>query len=150
MNRAPVKVRGIELTGGLRITDTLRVNALYSHIRGKTEAVVGGPLNKDMGVSDINPDKLGATLIWNFVPEGDLTFGATQLISRSLNTGEKTHGYALFDLGVNYDTRLGKLSLGVENLTDKFYILSYSQIGGNDNYMSGRGRVFSLTHTITF
>jgi iron complex outermembrane receptor protein len=150
MNRAPVKVRGIELTGGLRITDTLRVNALYSHIRGKTETVVGGPLNKDMGVSDINPDKLGATLIWNFVPEGDLTFGATQLISRSLNTGEKTHGYALFDLGVNYDTRLGKLSLGVENLTDKFYILSYSQIGGNDNYMSGRGRVFSLTHTITF
>jgi iron complex outermembrane recepter protein len=84
------------------------------------------------------------------VPEGDLTFGATQLISRSLNTGEKTSGYALFDLGVNYDTRLGKLSLGVENLTDKFYILSYSQIGGNDNYMSGRGRVFSLTHTITF
>ncbi len=150
MNRAPVKVRGIELTGGLRITDTLRLNALYSHIRGKTETVAGGPLNKDMGVSDINPDKLGATLIWNFVPEGDLTFGATQLISRSLNTGEKTHGYALFDLGVNYDTRLGKLSLGVENLTDKFYILSYSQIGGNDNYMSGRGRVFSLTHTITF
>jgi iron complex outermembrane receptor protein len=150
MNRAPVKIRGIELTGGVSLTDTLKLNALYSHIRGKTERVAGGPLNKDMGVSDINPDKIGASLLWNFSPLGNLTLGATQLISRSLNTGEKTDGYALFDLGANYDVGFGTLSLGVENLTDKFYILSYSQIGGNDNYMSGRGRVFSLTHTITF
>jgi len=150
MNRAPVKIRGIELTGGLTITDTLKLSALYTHITGKTEKVAGGPLDKDMGVSDINPDKLGASLMWKFAPLGDLTLGATQLLSRSLNTGEKTKGYALFDLSVNYDVGFGKLSLGVENLTDKFYILSYSQTGGNDNYMSGRGRVFSLTHTITF
>ena len=152
MNRAPVNIRGIELSGGAVITDTVRATALYSHIRGKTTRASNGtgPLNKDMGVSDINPDKLGGTLTWNFMPKADLTLGATALLSRSLNTGEKTKGYTLFDLGVNYDIRYGKLSLGIENLTDKFYILSYSQTGGNDNYMSGRGRVFSLTHTITF
>ncbi|MGV8942422.1 MAG: TonB-dependent receptor [Lysobacter sp.] len=152
MNRAPVKIRGFELSGGGAITDTLRATALYSHIRGKTTSAKGGvgPLDKDMGVSDINPDKLAGTLTWNFMPKGDLTLGATTLLSRSINTGEKTKGYTLFDLGVNYDIRYGKLSLGIENLTDKFYLLSYSQIGSNDNYMSGRGRVFSLTHTITF
>lgn len=150
MNRAPVNIRGLELTAGMTLSDTLRVSALYSHTRGKTEAYAGGPLSKDMGVNDINPDKLGGTLRWKFLPNGELTLGATQLLSRSLNTGEKTKGYALFDLGVNYATNFGTLSLGVENLTDKFYILSYSQVGSQGNYMSGRGRVFSLTHSITF
>ena len=150
MNRAPVNIRGLELTAGVTLNDTLKLNALYSHTRGKTEAYKGGPLSKDMGVADINPDKLGATLRWNFLPNADLTLGATQLLSRSLNTGEKTKGYALFDLGINYATNFGKLSLGVENLTDKFYILSYSQVGSQDNYMSGRGRVFSLSYQITF
>ncbi|MEO5830688.1 MAG: TonB-dependent receptor [Rhodanobacter sp.] len=150
MNRAPVTIRGFELTGGVTLTDTLKLNALYSHTSGKTEASKGGPLTKDMGVNDINPDKLGASLLWNFSPKGNLTVGTTQLFSRSLNTGEKTKGYALFDLGANFDTAYGTLSLGIENLTDKFYILSYSQVGGQDNYMSGRGRVYSLTHSITF
>lgn len=70
--------------------------------------------------------------------------------SRAISIPAKTKSYALYDLGANYDVGFGTLSLGIENLTDKFYILSYSQVGRQDNYMSGRGRVFSLTHTITF
>jgi iron complex outermembrane receptor protein len=155
MLRQPVRIKGYELNGSLNLSERWRANAIYSHIEGKTSSTSGGPLNREMGVSDINPDKLAASFSWRFLPEAEVTLGATRLFSRDLNEGtsaaEHTTGYTLYDLAVNYDTgRFGKLSLGVENVTDKFYILSYSQVGGQDNYMSGRGRVISLTHSIKF
>ena len=83
------------------------------------------------------------------------TLGATKLASRDLNVGksgeEHTRGYTLFDFSANYDTgRYGKFSVGVENLTNKFYILSWSQVVGFRNYWAGRGRVVSITHNLTF
>jgi len=53
---------------------------------------------------------------------------------------------------VNYDTgRFGKLTLGLENLLDKQYILTTSEASNaNDDWMAGRGRVISLSHTIAF
>ncbi|MEO8366873.1 MAG: TonB-dependent receptor [Pseudoxanthomonas sp.] len=155
MLRQPVHIKGYELNGSLNLSEQWRANAIYSHIEGKTSSVSGGPLNREMGVSDINPDKFAGSFSWKFMPRAELTLGATRLFSRDLNEGttavEHTTGYTLYDLAASYDTgRYGKLSLGVENVTDKFYILSYSQIGGQDNYMSGRGRVISLTHSITF
>lgn len=155
MLRQPVHIKGYELNGSLNLSSKWRANALYSHIEGKTASVSGGPLNREMGVTDINPDKFAASFSWKFVENAELTLGATRLFSRDVNEGtsaeEHTRGYTLYDLAVNYDTgRYGRLSLGIENVADKFYILSYSQVGGQDNYMSGRGRVISLTHTITF
>ncbi|RYZ70654.1 MAG: TonB-dependent receptor [Lysobacteraceae bacterium] len=155
MLRQPVHIKGYELNGSLNLSEKWRANAIYSHVEGKTATTTGGPLNREMGVSDLNPDKLAGSFTWSFLPNAELTLGATRLFSRDVNQGtsaaESTRGYTLYDLAVNYDTgRFGKLSLGVENVTDKFYILSYSQVGGQDNYMSGRGRVISLTHTVTF
>ena len=58
---------------------------------------------------------------------------------------------ALYDLGVNYETRrFGKFTLGIENLLDKQYILAWAQIPGFQNYWAGRGRMVSLTHTFNF
>ena len=64
---------------------------------------------------------------------------------------EKTYGYTLLDLGVNYQSeKYGRFSLGIENLTDKQYILSWSQLPGFQNYWAGRGRMISFTHQIKF
>jgi iron complex outermembrane receptor protein len=107
-----------------------------------------------MGINDISPDKIGTTLSWQFNDVGDVTVGSTTYVGRDINEGrvgeEHTHGYTLFDLGANY--RFGKslLTVGVENVTDKFYILSWSQVPGFRNYWSGRGRVTSLTYTMKF
>ena len=52
---------------------------------------------------------------------------------------------------MNYDTgRYGQLSLGIENLFDKQYVLTWSQLPGWQNYVSGRGRMVSLSHTFKF
>ncbi|MBP6799286.1 MAG: TonB-dependent receptor, partial [Luteimonas sp.] len=171
--RAPTRIKGYEFTGEYRFNDAWRVNAVYSHTRGKSafwgDDVLGryeaGRLTKPMGVTDISPDKLAWSLAWKFVPQGEVTLGATTLFDRDLSGSdvrafdnasftfvEHTKGYTLFDLGVTYDTgRFGSLSLGIENLLDKQYILSWSQPpGGFQNYWAGRGRVWSLTHTIKF
>jgi len=155
LNRVPVDIKGFEMSGEVRPLRELRLTALYSHIRGKSWFAVNGPLTKDLGVNDINPDKLGLSSTWQVTGQADVTLGATKLRSRDLNVGtgaeEHTKGYTLYDLSANYDFgKAGKLSLGVENLTDKFYILSWSQVAGFRNYWSGRGRVVSVTHTLTF
>ncbi|MEZ0469644.1 TonB-dependent receptor [Luteimonas salinilitoris] len=160
LSRAPVEIKGFEASSEFRPSDDWRLTALYSRIRGKTTFGGDGPLDREMGINDISPDKLSAAVSWRFLPRGDVTLGATMLFDRDLNEGlpedqawaeEHTEGYTLFDLTVNYDfERYGRLSLGIENLTDKHYILSWSQIDFWKNYFAGRGRMFSLTHTITF
>jgi iron complex outermembrane receptor protein len=156
MNRAPVEINGFELSGDYTINRDVKITGLYSRILGKTTFVKNGPLDKRMGVNDINPDKLGGSVNWKFMPGGDVNLGFTKLMSRDLNVGgpsgeEHTTGYTLFDLGANYDFgRYGKATLGVENLTNKFYVLSWSQLPGFRNYWSGRGRVVSISHTLTF
>ncbi len=155
LTRVPTKIRGFEFSGEVQVVPDVRLSALYSRIRGRTSSVANGPINKDMGVLDVNPDKLGATVTWKFMPNADVTVGATKLYSRSINertsAEEKTIGYTLYDLSASYDAgKIGRFGLGIENLTDKFYILSWSQVPGFRNYWAGRGRVVTTTYTLTF
>jgi len=154
LQRRPVEIKGWEFQGEFNVTDTIRVTALYSHTEGKTRTTNTGPLTREMGVLDINPDKIGASVRWQFTEDGDVTLGSTTLLSRDLNEGaageEHTDGYTLFDLGANYRIGSGLITLGVENVTNKFYILSWSQVVGFRNYWAGRGRVTSLTYTMNF
>jgi iron complex outermembrane recepter protein len=155
LNRVPVNIKGFEMSGDIHINKQWKASALYSHITGKTWFVKDGPLDKDLGVLDINPDKVGLSVTWKPTAQLDLTVGSTTLLSRDLNEGtaaeEHTKGYTLFDLDANYDMgRYGKLTFGVENVTNRFYILSWSQVSGFRNYWSGRGSVWSITHNITF
>lgn len=155
LNRRPIETKGIELSGEYILSKELKFGALYSRIRGKTSNTVNGPLEREMGVSDINPDKIAGSGTWKYSARGDLRLGFTTLRSRDINAGrpgeEHTKGYTLFDLSANYDfKKWGTLSLGVENLTNKFYFLSWSQVDFFRNYFAGRGRVTSLTHTLKF
>jgi len=156
LNRAPVDITGFEFSGGVNFNKQWKASALYSQIRGKTSySSSGGSLDKEMGVLDINPDKFGLSVTWKPVDKSEITLGATRLFSRDLNVGrnneEHTTGYTLFDLGSNYDFgRYGRLSLGVENLENRQYILSWSQLPGFKNFFAGRGRVISISHEIKF
>ncbi len=172
LNRAPTQIKGIELSGEWRFTDAWKANALYSRIRGMTSfwnsdllgRYPAGGLNKPIGVSDINPDKIGASVTWNFMPEAGATLSATKLLSRDLSATdvrafdnrafsfeEHTKGYTLFDLSGTYNMgEYGRVTVGIENLFDKQYILSWSQVDFYLNYFAGRGRMTSITYELTF
>jgi iron complex outermembrane receptor protein len=155
MRRQPVEVKGLELSGEYLLSRSLRLNALYSRVRGMTSAVDNGPLVIEQGVANINPDKIGTSVSWQYSDAGSLRFGSTTLLSREINIGtsayEKTTGYTLLDMNATYKTsKYGELSVGIENLLNKFYILTSSQVPAFQNYTAGRGRVISISHSITF
>ncbi|MBD9370571.1 TonB-dependent receptor [Xanthomonas sp. XNM01] len=172
MTRAPVRIKGFEANGEYRLNEQWKFSGIYSRIRGKTSFWASAPngsygaggLNKPMGVLDVNPDKIAVSATWKFLPNADATLGATMLMDRHLRGSdvrphdgatysytEDTEGYTLWDLGVNYQlARYGKITVGIENLLDKQYILSWSQVPGWQNYWAGRGRMTSLTYTVTF
>lgn len=172
LNRAPTRIKGVELNGEWRFNDAWKASALYSRIRGKTSfwnsdllgRYPAGGLNKPIGVSDINPDKIGASVTWKFVPEGSVSLSATKLLDRDLSAKdtrefdgntysfeEHTRGYTLFDLSATYKLeKYGRITVGIENLTNKQYVLSWSQVDFYKNYFAGRGRMTSLTYELTF
>jgi iron complex outermembrane receptor protein len=156
LRRLPVDVKGIELSGELKLNKSLKASATYSHAVGKTEFAAGGPLDKQMGVLDVSPDKINVSGTWKPTSQSSVTLGATKLRSRDINIGlsgeEHTKGYTLFDLSIKHDLgRLGTLSLGVENLFDKQYELNFSQVSGSFlPFLAGRGRVVSISHEIKF
>jgi iron complex outermembrane receptor protein len=155
MRRQPVEIKGVELSGEYILSSSLRLSGLYSRIRGKTVSKDAGPLDTDMGIANINPDKVGASVTWQYSDKANVRLGSSTLMGREINAGkgsyEKTYGYTLFDLNATYRTsRYGELSLGVENLFNKFYILTGNQMPGFQNFTAGRGRMVSLTHSIKF
>lgn len=154
IRRAPVTTKGIEAQTEIALTEVLTLNGRYSRIIGRTTTVAGGPKDREQGIGNISPDKLGFDLAWKFSDRGRVRLGATTLLGRDLNVGraneEHTSGYTLWDLSASYRWKLGETILGVENLTDKFYLLSSSQVEGFRNFTAGRGRVISLTQRYSF
>jgi iron complex outermembrane receptor protein len=155
MRRQPVEIKGLELSGEYVLSPSLRASGLYSRVRGMTVAVDGGPLIIEQGIANINPDKVGASLAWQYSDAASLRIGSTTLLDREINVGkgsyEKTAGYTLFNMNANYKTsKFGELSVGIENLMNRYYILTSSQVPGFQNYTAGRGRVVSVSHSIKF
>ncbi len=164
LTRAPVEIEGFEFNSAWTFNDQWKATFLYSRIRGQTQYYNGSGLTKEMGILDISPDKVNASLAWTPVDTFSATLGVSKTFDRDLRevfvnpadgrtsrNEENTYGYALWDLSVKYDTgSFGKLSLGVENLFNKQYVLTWSQLPGFQNYWSGRGRMYSLTHSISF
>lgn len=155
MKRAPVLIKGFEANGEYILNRDWRFTGLYSRIRGTTSATETGPMNIALGYANFNPDKVGGTATWSYSDKASATLGFTTLLNRELNVGtsayEKTTGYTLFDLNGSYQTsKYGTFSVGIENLFNKFYILTGSQMPGYQNYTAGRGRTLSVSHRITF
>jgi iron complex outermembrane receptor protein len=154
MQRSPVQVKGIELSGEYNVSRDIKLNALYSRIRGMTASRLGGPLDTQQGIASINPDKFVMGASWQWSDRGNVRLSSNTLKGREINPGkssrEKTGGYTLLDLTTTYKTRYGDLTLGIENLADRYYIMTWGQVPSFQNYFAGRGRSFSLTHSITF
>lgn len=154
LQRRPVKLTGYEFTGEFKVTPAVKVNALYSHIKGLTRTGETGPLTREMGMGNVSPDKLNLSVTWKFNPKGSVTIDQDHLFSRDINVGtggeEHTTSLTLYNLTASYSTKWGDVSLGIENLVDKYYILPWAQIDQFQNYFAGRGRVVSLSFVKKF
>lgn len=149
LQRRPVKLEGYEFQGEYRFSNTLKFSGLFSHAEGLTRTTETGPLIREMGIGNVSPDKLNVSTTWKYHPKGSLTLDVEHVFSRDINVGrageEHTTSLTLAHLTTTYSTPWGDFSLGIENLTDKFYILPWSQIDQFLNYFAGRGRVITVS-----
>ncbi|MEQ1515303.1 MAG: TonB-dependent receptor [Usitatibacteraceae bacterium] len=161
LTRKPVEIKGYEVSGEYVFSKELRANALYSHMSGKTsatQAVPGQPLPPltiELNTHDISPNKLTTSITWKYGEAGSVRLGSSTYFDLNTNVGlpqeERSKGHTLFDLSVNYDLKkYGNISLGIDNLTDKYYLLNFSSHDLFQNYFAGRGRKTTLTHSIKF
>ena len=161
LTRKPIEIKGFEISGEYAFSKELKANALYSHMSGMTsttQAVPGQPLpalNLELNTNDISPDKLIASVTWKYGEAGSVRLGMTSYSSLNTNVGkpqeERNPAHTTFDLSVNYDLKkYGNISLGIDNLTDKYYLLNFSSHDLFQNFFAGRGRKTTLTHSIKF
>lgn len=154
LQRRPVDLKGLEFTGEFRLNKEWKFNALYSHTKGFTRTTATGPLIRQQGMGNVSPDKINLSATWRISDKASVTLDVDKLLKRDINVGaageEHTTGLTLFHLTAGYSTKWGDFTLGIENLTDKYYILPWAEIDQFQNYFAGRGRVISLSHSIKF
>ena len=154
MLRRPTEITGYEMSAGYKVTDTIKLNLMYSHTEGDTRDGDTGPLDRAMGVRDVGPDKVVLTADWQFSEAGRVVLGARSVLDNDINEGrageEHIKGYTLFDLNANYQLDNSTFTVGIDNLLDKSYFLSHSQVDQWRNYFKGQGRIVSLGYTLKF
>ena len=148
LNRRPVKITGIDATGEIRPTPYLRFNGVYSHVKGLTTSGnnILTPLKTQLGITNIPLDKLVLSGTVTPIEPLQISLGMDKTFNRRLSgINENIKGRTLFDLTAKYRVeKVGTVTLGVENLFNKYYFLAFSQIDFFQNYFAGRGRTVSL------
>ena len=144
--RRPIALQGLDLTLDWKApVEGLTLGGAYAHTKGRTDTDGDGRMNADLDGANIGPDRLNLYAGYETGPLA-ARVAARKYFDRSFdNAGNDFKGYTLFDASVGYHLGKHRLSLSVQNLTDKYYISYNSQtVGTNDTYFAGRGRTVTL------
>lgn len=150
VKRERTEINGIEASGRYALATNADVGFNYANTDGEYDSNADGKVDTDLSGQNIAPermniywnqqwsDRIGTRLQWN------------KLFSRAFNDGtmgaNDFDGYSTWDLTALIETaNYGEFTVGIENLTDKFYFTYYAQTAGNDSRnFAGRGRVVSV------
>ena len=154
VQRQRVEIQGLEINLGIQTPiDGLKLQGGYAHLIGRYDSDrVDGVVDTDLDGTNISPDRFNAAISYAGGPLSarlQTQFYLSRGFYGDANPDPRNNfeGYAITDAYVRYETRLGGLSLSVQNLFDKFYV-DYSSDTRlpNDNlaFFAGRGRTFTL------
>jgi len=152
-NREKTEIQGVEITGDMQVTDNHDVSLSYTHAEGESDQDGDGRVDTDLTGINIAPDtlKLGWNAAWSDRLSSRLQ--STYYFDRSVDNPELDFdGYGLVDASLAYRLPVGRVSVGVENLTDEDYLTYYSQSArvSDEYYFTGRGRTFTLGYQLDF
>ncbi|HRE34329.1 MAG TPA: TonB-dependent receptor [Sphingopyxis terrae] len=150
--RQRVAIEGLEINLAVKLPiDGLTVSAGYAHLDGKYDADGDDIVETDLDGANISPDRLNLAASY---AKGPLSARVqTQFYLARSFTGPMRdprndfEGYNLTDAFLRYQTRIGGISLAVQNLFDRQYIAYASDTQRpTDNFFNfaGRGRTFTL------
>ena len=154
--RQPIAIEGLELSLATRTPiPGLTLSTAYSQVFGQTDSDNDGAVDDDLDGANISPDRLNLAADYRTGPFA-ARLAARLYLSRTFNNlpvRDDFEGYTLLDAFAKYETRIGELSLAVNNLLDEQYITYNSDtVRTNDNlrFFAGRGRTFVLGWQLGF
>jgi iron complex outermembrane recepter protein len=152
-SREKTEIEGWEVTAEADIHPRHQLGFSYSYVKGKSDTDGDGRVDQELTGINVPPERLRTS--WSA--------GWTQTLSSHLQYSHfldrdvegdtlDFDGYGLFDASLAYQTGVGKVSLGIENLLDETYITYYSQAAraSDDYYFRGRGRTITLGYQHDF
>ncbi len=153
VKREKTEIKGVEVTADADLNEAHNLAFTYTYASGKSDTNDDGKVDDKLTGMDIAPEtfRLSWTAAWTPVLSSHLQF--SQFLDRDIEGDDLDfEGYGLLDGSVAYQTRAGKLSLGIENLLDKDYFTYYSQSArdSNEYYFQGRGRTVTLGYQLDF
>jgi iron complex outermembrane receptor protein len=156
LRRQPIAIKGLDVSVDWSTpVPGLTLGGAYARVQGKTDTNADGDMDSDLNGANIAPNRMN---LYAELERGplDARLAMRSYFGRSFDGEDprnRFEGYTLFDAFVGYSLGRQRLTLGVQNLTDKQYITYYSDTQGpTDNllYFAGRGRTFTLGLTSRF
>nr|WP_295711066.1 TonB-dependent receptor [uncultured Halomonas sp.] len=152
-SREKTEIQGVEITGDMQVADKHDLSLSYAHTEGKSDQDGDGSVDTKLTGINIAPDtlKLGWSAAWN--ERVSTRLQGSYYFDRSVDDSELDFdGYGLVDASLAYRLPAGRVSVGIENLTDEDYITYYSQAAriSDEYYFTGRGRTFTLGYQLDF
>lgn len=152
VKRERTEIHGFEASAQYYVNDDTTFGANFADTNGQYDGDGDGNVESDLGGNNISPTRLN--LYWQQQWSNNINsrVQVNKLFDRDFNTGGEFEGYTTVDLSVNYQTQqYGSFSLGVDNLTDEFYITYYGQTNPSaTRYFAGTGRVVSINWDFAF
>lgn len=156
VRRQPISIEGLDVNVDWRTpVPGLTVGGALARVEGETDSDDDGSFDADLDGANIAPNRLN---LYAELTRGllDARLAMRNYFERSFDGQDPRNdfeGYTLFDAFVGYSMGRQRLTLGVQNLTDKQYITYYSDTQGPTDdlrYYAGRGRTFTLGLTSRF
>ncbi|PMR67574.1 TonB-dependent receptor [Halomonas heilongjiangensis] len=152
-SRERTEIRGVEVTGEMRLGDAHDLRLSYTHAEGKSDTDGDGRVDTKLTGLNIAPDtlRLGWSAAWSDRLSSHLQ--TSYYFDRSVDDPDlEFDGHTLVDASLAYRLPVGSLSFGIENLTDEDYVTYYSQAARNSDeyYFKGRGRTLTLGYQLEF
>lgn len=152
-SREKTEIQGVEITGNMQVADKHDLSLSYAHTEGKSDQDGDGSVDTKLTGINIAPDtlKLGWSATWN--ERVSTRLQGSYYFDRSVdNPALDFDGYGLVDASLAYRLPTGRVSVGIENLTDEDYLTYYSQAAriSDEYYFTGRGRTFTLGYQLDF
>ncbi|TXC73763.1 TonB-dependent receptor [Sphingorhabdus soli] len=156
VERQPIEIEGFEASLAWRTPlPGLSLSGGYAALQGRTDGDNDGRVDEDLDGANISPDRINLAADYATGPLS-ARVQARMYLAREFNdvfTATDFEGYTLLDAFVSYRTAVGEFSMGVQNITDAFYVTYDSdtvRVTDNSRFFAGRGRSFTLGWRGTF
>lgn len=156
LQREKTRIEGFEASLEARLGGGFSAGGNLSLLSGRVDTDDDGALDADLDAANIGPDRLNLYLAYRR-DALSLRLQSATLFDRDFSdaaglSSADFDGYTLADLYAGYETPYGTFSLGIQNLTDEFYLTYFAQAGTTraDRFFAGRGRTFTLGYALDF